>query len=267
MLSMQGHVTRNHTFPKINHHTDKMKKLFFLILMAVASAALTGAGARTYALLAAVSNYGGEGDNQHTTTGAKAFRDVLKQQTNDITLLTSKNANAENILEKLRAITHRAQAGDRIIFFFNGHGFPGGLACHDSSLYYDKLVQTLTDTKASQVFVYINACFSGSATQEIGDDTNWFEGLKPHKGHVYMLSSRADEFSWSAGWLNKSFFTQALLTGYRGKADTNHDRYITVIELFKHIHKDVVRRSDGIQHPLLIAPREMHDEVVIRYSE
>lgn len=243
-----------------------MKKILFLFLTALFACASFTAQARTYALLAAVSNYGGEGDNQHTTTGAKAFRDVLKTQTNDITLLTSRNANADNILEKLRAITNRAQAGDRIIFFFNGHGFPGGLACYDSALYYSTLVQTLSDTKASEVFVFINACYSGSAGEEIADRDNWFSGLTPRDGHVYMLSSRSDELSWSAGWLNKSFFTQALLTGYRGKADTDHNKEVTVLELFKHIHKDVVRRSGDVQHPVLIAPKSMHDKVLIKYN-
>lgn len=243
-----------------------MKRILFAIIAVLALAGFT-AEARTYALLAAVSNYSGEGDNQHTTTGAKAFRDVLKTQTNDVSLLTSRYANASNILDKLKTICQHAQKGDRIIFFFNGHGFPGGLACYDSSLMYSDLVKTLTDTKASEVFVFINACYSGSANQEVQNTDNWFEGLKPREGHVYMLSSRADELSWSAGWLNKSFFTQALLTGYRGKADTNHDRAVTVIELFRHIHKDVVRRSGDVQHPILIAPRSMHDVEVIRYPE
>lgn len=244
-----------------------MKKFLLLLVVALMAPVCFVAHARTYALLAAVSNYGGEGDNQHTTTGAKAFRDVLKTQTNDITLLTSRNANADNILEKLKAITNRAQAGDRIIFFFNGHGARGCLACHNSWLRYSDLVQALTDTKASEVFVFINACYSGSAGEDVADTDNWYSGLTPREGHVYMLSSRAEEASWSAGWLNKSFFTQALLTGYRGKADTNHDHAVTVIELFKHIHKDVVRRSEDIQHPILIAPKSMHNTVVIKYNE
>lgn len=246
-----------------------MKKLLTLIILAVALVAATPADGRTYALLAAVSNYGGEdqGDNQHTTTGAKAFRDVLKTQTNDITLLTSRNATASNILQKLHAITNRAQAGDRIIFFFNGHGYPGGLACYDSSLSFKQLVQALNDTKASEVIVFVNACYSGTVGYEVVNSENWYEGLKPHPGHVYMMSSRPEEVSWSAGWLNKSFFTQALLTGYRGKADTNHDKAVTVMELFKHIHKDVVRRSEDIQHPILIAPSSMYDTVLIKYND
>lgn len=245
-----------------------MKKIIIMLLAAVMVMGVLPASARTYALLAAVSNYGDPDANlAHATNGAKAFRDILSTQTKDITLLTSKNATEKNILEKLRAITNRAQPGDRIIFFFNGHGYHGGMACYDSYLSYTTLVKALTDTKASEVFVFINACFSGSAGDEVADKSNWFDGLKPSEGHVYMLSSRGDEYSWGGGMLNKSLFTQALLTGYRGKADTDHNHSVTVIELFKHIHKDVVRRSDGIQHPIMIAPKNMHDVEIIRYSE
>lgn len=245
-----------------------MKRIILILLAAIVAAALP-LQARTYALLAAVSDYGNPEHNlPNATPGAKAFRDILRTQTKDITLLTTKHATAKNILEKLRAITNRAQAGDRIIFFFNGHGFQGGVACFgDTYLHYTDLVKALTDTKASEVFVFIDACHSGSVGDDVSDKSNWFEGLKPGDGHVYMLSSRGEEASYGSNWLNKCYFTQALLTGYRGKSDTNHDRDITVLELFKHIHKDVVRRSDDQQHPIMLAPKSMHDAVLIRYNE
>ncbi len=242
-----------------------MKKFIFILIALLSVSFISEA--RTFALITAVSNYGDESDTNATTNGAKAFQKILKTQTNDVSLLTSSNANAENIIEKLKAIVNRAQKGDRIIFFYNGHGYPGGMACHSSSLPYERLVETLNETKASEVIVFIDACHSGSAGDEVTAGKNWFSGIKSRKGHVYMLSSRGDEYSWAAGWLNKSFFTQALLTGYRGKSDTNHDRAITVMELFKHIHKDVVRRSEGEQHPVMIAPKSMYDVELIRYND
>lgn len=246
----------------------KTMKRIIIVLLAIVAMSAPQVEARTYALLAGISNYGGEdqGDNTTNTNDVKALRKILGTQTKDITMLTSRYANADNIIEKLRAITHRAQEGDRIIFFFTGHGFPGGMLCYQSNLYYSRLVQELSDTRASEVFVFVDACFSGSAGNDVSDSSNWLEGLKPQKGHVYMLSSRGDESSWGGGWLNKSLFTQALITGMRGKADTDHNRGITVMELFKHIHKDVYRRSDGEQHPVMIAPRSMHDVELIRYS-
>ena len=60
------------------------------------------------------------------------------------------------------------------------------------------------------------------------------------------------------------FFTQALLKGLRGKCDYDHNKEITVLELFKYIHADVTRRSLKGQHPQLIAPKGMHDKVIFR---
>lgn len=242
-----------------------MKKLIVMLLAVVLCA--SAAEARTFALLVGMSNYDDPEVTKLPSKDVTAFRDVLKMQTKDVTLLTSRYATKDNIFEKLGTITSTAQKGDRIIFFFNGHGFEGGIGVYKGHIFYRDLVKALADTKATEVFVFINACHSGSAAKNVTEDTNYFDGLKSREGHVYMLSSRSEEFSWSGGWLDKGFFTQALLTGYRGKADTDHDRTVTVLELFKHIHKDVVRRSEGIQHPVIIAPKSMHDVPVIRYSK
>lgn len=246
-----------------------MKRIIALLLtLFIIGASLQ---ARTFALLVGMSNYD---DPNVTTLSAKDVKDlatVLRTTTKDVTVLTSKYATLDNVTAKLTKITRTAQKGDRIIFFFNGHGFNGGLGLYHSSLYYRNLVKMLADTKASEVLVFINACFSGSAGDAVTDtgsgSDNFFDGLKARDGHVYMLSSRSNESSWSGGWIDKGFFTQALISGLRGKADTDHDYTITVIELFKHIHKDVVRRSEGIQHPVLLAPKSMHDSPVIRYPK
>ena len=84
--------------------------------------------ARTFVLATGVSNYGNEDINlNQTTKDAKRFKEVMETQTKDITLLTSKNVTRENVLEKLRAICNRAEKGDRVIFFFSGHGMPGAI--------------------------------------------------------------------------------------------------------------------------------------------
>ena len=37
------------------------------------------------------------------------------------------------------------------------------------------------------------------------------------------------------------------------------------MELFKYIHGDVVKRSQGKQHPQLIAPKELYDEIIAEW--
>ena len=242
-----------------------MKRLFLIIIAVLTLCA--GADARTFALLVGMSDYDEPDVTKLSAKDVKDLATVLKQTTKDVTVLTSKYATRENVSAKLKKITETARKGDRIIFFFNGHGYEGGIGLYKSSLNYSDLVRMLDEAKASEVLVFINACHSGSAKNAVSGNSNNFEGLKAKPGHVYMLSSRSEEFSWSGGWLNKGFFTQALITGLRGKAARDHDYTITVLELFKHIHRDVVRRSDDVQHPMLIAPKEMHDLPVIRYPK
>lgn len=51
----------------------------------------------------------------------------------------------------------------------------------------------------------------------------------------------------------------------RGKADKDNNREITVMELFKYIHTDVVKRSKQKQHPQLIAPQSMYNMVITKW--
>lgn len=245
-----------------------MKRIFTALIVAIAALCTLNTQARTFALVVGISNYGDPDLNlTQPTNDAKAFRDILLTHTKDVTLLTSSYATADNIKEKLTAIVNRAQASDRIIFYYSGHGYPGGLYCYDSQFPYDQLVQLLSTSKAGEVVVFIDACHAGTIGGEVGDASNWYNGIEAVKGHAYFLGCRPEEYSIAAGYYQKSFFTVGLLTGYRGKADTNHDRKVTIMELFKHIYKDCVRRSDGSQHPVLIAPSTMHDTILIEYPE
>ena len=124
-----------------------MKRLFntLIICLILVTTDTLSVNARTFALIAGVSNYGVEDANlSQTTKDAKAFKQLLSKQTKDITLLTSTYANHDNILEKLRAICNRAQNGDRIIFYFSGHGNKGYLLTSDiKPLYYTEIANIL----------------------------------------------------------------------------------------------------------------------------
>jgi len=184
----------------------------------------------------------------------------------DITLLTSTYANHDNILEKLRAICNRAQNGDRIIFYFSGHGNKGYLLTSDiKPLYYTEIANILNTTKASDVICFIDACFAGTLAS--GTTVQSTASLSNHDGHAYFVSCRPTETSKEAAWVGQGFFTQALLKGLRGKCDYDHNKEITVLELFKYIHADVTRRSQKGQHPQLIAPKGMHDKIIFDWKE
>jgi len=244
-----------------------MKRLTFILAALLLASVMLNA--RTFALVTGVSKYDVEEANlSQTTKDAKAFRELLLTQTRDVTILTSKYANRDNILEKLRAICNRAQKGDRVIFYFSGHGDNGMLIPSDlRPLYYSDLVATLSDTKASEVICFIDACFAGSvASSAASANSSSTNVLKPKDGHIYIVSCRGNEVSAEAQWVGQGYFTQALLKGFRGKGDYNHDKKVTAIELFKYIHADVVRRSGNGQHPVLIAPKDMMNTVIADWT-
>lgn len=240
-----------------------MKKIISAILLAVFT--LMSIQARTFVLATGVSNYGNENVNLHQTTkDAKRFKELMETQTKDITLLTSSNVTRSNVLEKLRAICNRAQKGDRIIFFYSGHGMPGAICGYDKPISYDDLVSTLSSSEASEKICFIDACHAGTMAKSATDDS-WTKSVAADKDQIFFVSCRSDEYSKESPILGAGYFTQALLKGMRGKADKNADRQITVMELFKYIYGDVLKRSKEKQHPQLIAPKNLYDVVVCKW--
>ncbi len=241
-----------------------MKKILFTLFLVLTLA--FSSGARTFVLIAGVSNYGDENINlSQTTKDAKRFKEVMLTQTRDITTLTSSYATKNNIKEKLRAICNRAGSDDRIVFFFSGHGMPSAFCAYDGAFYYSDLVSLLGSSSAKEKICFIDACHAGSLAEDAASDNanrNWNNRTMRAPGQAFFVSSRPEEYSIESGWIGAGFFTQALIKGLRGAADKDHNREVTVKELFNYMYKDIVRRSGDQQHPQLIAPREMYPVVV-----
>ena len=244
-----------------------MKK--FLIFITVLCCVLN-VDARTFVLITGVSNYQDSQVNLgQTTKDAKEFMKVMETQTKDITLLTSRYANKENILSKLRAICNRAEEGDRIIFFYSGHGMRGGMYVFDGTIYYDELLDVLSQSRAKEKICFVDACHAGSLENEISKQKGnelWIKNVTNKPGTAFFVACRGDEYSVESTRLGAGYFTQALIKGMRGKADDNQNREITIMELFKYIYKDVTTRTKKKQHPQLIAPREMYGNVVTKWE-
>ena len=235
-----------------------MKKL---ILSLIACLALgISLNARTFVLVTGVSRYANENSNlEQTTKDAKRFKQLMETQTKDITLLTSKYVTSANVLEKLRAIANRAQSGDRIVFFYSGHGMEGAMYGYDGPIWYEDIIDVLNTSAASEKICFIDACHAGTMTKV--DDTKgssaWKSKVKP--GQAFFVACRPDEYSYENPFVGAGFFTQALLKGLQGKSDKNSDKKITIKELFDYIYGDVVKRSKNEQHPQLQAPQSMYN--------
>lgn len=224
--------------------------------------------ARTLVMCVGVSSYENSANNlSQTTKDTKQFKAVMENYTKNITILTSKYANRDNILEKLRAISNRAQKGDKIILYFSGHGYPGGIATYDKLLEYQTINDILANSAASAKICMVDACHAGSVSGVKDSSKNY---KAPTTGNIiYMMSCRADETSGENGVIGHGLFTQGLLKGLRGKADANNDKKITVRELFNYVYNDVqhtMTKFEGSQHPQLIGTKSAAEAVVIEWK-
>lgn len=248
-----------------------MKKLITIIVLAV-FAITTVTAQRTYALIVGVSKYeNSANDLAQTTKDAKAFKKVLDHHTKDISIITSSYATKQKIKENLSAICNRAGSQDRIIFYFSGHGTPGGIAAHDGVIWYDELSEIMKQTSAKELYCFIDACHAGTvlAAREFDDPYAAFRSVnKKGTTSVFFVACRSDEYSFENPWIGKGFFTQALLKGIRGKSDADGDKKISVMELFTFIYNDVQKSTkmhQQSQHPQLIAPKSSYDNIIVAW--
>lgn len=240
------------------------------------SIALTANGQKTYAIITGVSNYEGtQNDLTQSSKDAKNIASLYKENGAEVTLFTSKYATRDNVIAQIRKIAKVATPADHVVFSYSGHGAPGYLCTYTMGnmqmLSYQELFKELDRCGAKDIVVYVDACFSGTAAAAVGGtkalpgEKTWQEIVKANPRYVLFLSSRDSETSAESSFVGAGFFTRALTKGLRGKSDVNADRRITVMELFKYVYSDVLLHSDNRQHPQLVAPKALHDMVLMKW--
>jgi len=253
-------------------------KRIILILIVLALANVVDA--RTYGVFTGCSNYASSQvqDLNQSTKDAKTLHKFYKGLGASTTLLTGKYATRDNIIARIRQIASNVTAGDDVVFFYSGHGAPDRMATYDGDgnkmLTYKELINELSRCNCKRIFIYVDACFSGSIGNALGtkdlNSDDWVTMMKEANGtdkFIVMLSSRKNEQSIEAGLLGAGFFSRSLFKGLKGHGDGNEDKQITVMELFKYIYNDVLLHSDGLQHPQLITSKSFYDSVVINWNK
>lgn len=233
-----------------------------LLLMAISMQAQ-----KTYVLLAGVSNYGVDSINLYNTTkDVKDLKKVFDKQEYTTAVITSQNAYGDNIRTKLNAIVRLAKHTDKIIFYFSGHGTPGGFVPYDRTLFnYQELVDILKKTKAKHVYCFIDACMSGSV-KSISSNNFGIGNAGP--AICFMTASNATELSMEDSFVGHGYFTKALLKALRGMSDKDKNKQVTLKEVFHYVYNDVVYRTKNhkqVQHPQLICLDEMKSTVLTKW--
>lgn len=235
---------------------------------------------KTYAILIGISDYQDVRDLKYADRDAEVFygylNEVAKVPKKNIFLFTNKNANLKNIARALTLLDTTVKIGDKVIFFFAGHGdieaenrpdetallllhdSPNGnyLAAQDG---YIKLIDLknafdkFTEKNVSVQF-YADACRSGAfnlINNNYQTDTlkggvrgknRFLNGIQqPWLNQIKYVSCQVNENSlegteYSCG---RGLFSLHLIDGLMGMADTEKDGKITFAELRQYVDKMV----------------------------
>lgn len=222
-----------------------MKKIFFTLCVFFAPI-LSGAR-NVYLVSVGVADYPGISmDLTLPANDAKAMNTLYRTNADATTiLLTNKNATRQNIMTKTRNLFARAGKDDIVVFFFSGHGYPGGFVAYDEYLTYDDVRGLFSACKATNKMIFADACFAGDIREPGTSNSSRKEGV------MLFLSSRDDETSIENPRMRNGFFTACLVRCLKGGADANRDRIITARELFEGVSAGVRDLSDNRQHPVM----------------
>lgn len=215
------------------------------------------AGATTYVVCVGVANYASPKVNDllRCEKDAESIASFYSKGTKETTLIVGKEATKKNILTTLSRVFGKATKKDKIIFFFSGHGYPGGFCPYEMDSYsdgltYAEIFKIMNSSEARIKIIFADACNSGAIRNENGTTTN--QKPQPNSDNILMfLSSRGSEVSIESPLMPNGLFTKYLLRGLKGGSDFNKDRIVTAKELFEFVSNGVKDQSNGRQHPVM----------------
>lgn len=229
--------------------------VFRLILSVILLTVCIGADARTYLVSVGIADYSGypsEINNLRLTTkDAQTVVNLYSRNTSvDYSILLNSKATKDRIIRAIKKVFNKASENDIVVFFFSGHGYPGGFCAYDGNIGYDEVRSAMSQSKSRNKMMFVDACRSGGMRVDEASAQGAITAAK-NANVMLFLSSRNNENSIERGDMQNGFFTTYLQKGLRGNADADRNRVITAKELFDFVHKGVVQISGGKQHPVM----------------
>ncbi|MFT6335134.1 MAG: hypothetical protein ACI86M_000040 [Saprospiraceae bacterium] len=235
-----------------------------------------------YALVVGVATYEHMPSLKYTDDDAYQLYAFLKSPEGgaipsaNIKVLVDDVATKNNILLSMDQLFSKADANDVVLLYMSGHGLEGAFIPSDFDGYKNQLSYTainaiLQKSEAKHKLLIADACHSGSLVASRGSSyapavNNYYNILENLEsgGTAMLLSSAAKEVSLEYSGLRQGVFSHFLMKGLSGQADKNHDKVVTISELYQYMYKGVRDYTQNAQSPILTGSynREMPVAVI-----
>lgn len=230
-------------------------------------------GARVFAVMVGVSDYGGAQSNlDFTDEDARKLAETLRADgsLNDASIvLTNAEATVAGVRRAFARVAAEAGPQDTFLFFFSGHGDQSEVAV--SGLEPDGKSEAIvlrdgeiSDTEMARLFgslrtrlslLVIDSCFSGGFARNVVDRPGVM-GL--FSSEEDLTSAVADKFQ-AGGYLS-----HFLRTGMGGEADGDGDRLVTAGELAAYLRRQFREQVENVESETQDGQRNYQNLVVDR---
>ena len=259
------------------------------------------AGVERYGLYIG-SNDGGKGQQHLLYAGsdAVAFQKIMTEiggisKSNGILLLDPTKEDVDSAFETISGMMERRKKDAKrseFVFYYSGHSDENALLLGKTKYDYSNLKASITNVPSDVHVVILDSCYSGNFIRTKGGQKQkpfLMDDSSVVKGHAYLSSSSSQESSQESDEIGSSFFTNAMITGLRGAADTSGDKKVTLNELYSYAFNETLSKTENTadpQHPnynitlvgsgdlvlsdvsasdcLLTLPRELTGRVILR---
>ena len=225
----------------------------------------TASGVDRYAVYIG-SNKGGKGREQLLYAGSDAqnFQKAMSEiggvaDSNSYILIDptkeSIDDTLDNISQKISTSQSHAKRSE-FIFYYSGHSDENSLLLGDIPYDYSELKAAITEVPSDIHVVILDSCYSGNFIRTKGGTKRkpfLIDDSSVVTGHAYLSSSSTNEYSQESDEIESSYFTNAMITGLRGAADTSGDNKVTLNELYSYAFNETLSKTEtskaGPQHP------------------
>ncbi|MEM9918556.1 MAG: caspase family protein [Bacteroidota bacterium] len=222
---------------------------------------------KVWALVVGISSYSHMPALRYTDDDAYRMYAFLKSpeggalSDDQIRILIDEEATRQRIIDAMSEIFGQAGPNDLVMLYFSGHGLKGSFVPIDfdgfnNKLAHEEINAILAQSPAKYKLCIADACHSGSLFAMKGTYetalTKYYKTLaQAQAGTALIMSSKSDETSLESSGLRQGVFSHFLIRGLKGEADMDHDRVVSVQELYDYIH-DNVRAYTGLRQSPVI---------------